>query len=56
MGNVHISATEVIKSILKDKLVEIADALNMRLFLKNIPDRKEYIIDYLLDQKGRPKR
>lgn len=42
--------------LLKDKLEEIADALNMPLFLKNIPDRKKYIIDYLLDQKGRSKR
>ena len=72
-----MSATEVIKGILKDKnvtqvelaertnvtkqnlsnkmnrdnfstleLVEIADALEMQLLLKNTSDGKEYIIDY----------
>ena len=38
------------------ELVEIADALDMQLLLKNISDGKEYIIDYPLDQKGKPKR
>lgn len=82
-----MSATDVIKGILKDKkitqvelaektnvtkqnlsnkmnrdnfstleLVEIADALEMRLLLKNTSDGKEYIIDYPTDQKGKPKR
>ena len=87
MGDVFMSATEVIKGILKDKnltqvqlaektnvtkqnlsnkmnrdnfstleLVEIADALDMQLLLKNMSDGKEYIIDYPSDQKGKPKR
>jgi len=82
-----MSATEVIKGILKDKnvtqvelaertnvtkqnlsnkmnrdnfstleLVEIADALDMQLLLKNNSDGKEYIIDYPVEQKGKPKR
>ncbi|MCI5585181.1 MAG: helix-turn-helix transcriptional regulator [Lachnospiraceae bacterium] len=82
-----MSATEVIKGILKDKnvtqvelaertnvtkqnlsnkmnrdnfstleLVEIADALEMQLLLKNTSDGKEYIIDYSKEQKGKPKR
>lgn len=38
------------------ELVEIADALEMRLLLKNTSDGKEYIIDYPADQKGKPKR
>lgn len=87
MGDVYMSATDVIKGILKDKkitqvelaektnvtkqnlsnkmnrdnfstleLVEIADALEMELLLKNTSDGKEYIIDYPADQKGKPKR
>lgn len=82
-----MSATEVIKGILKDKgipqvdladkinvtkqnlsnkmnrdnfstleLVEIADALEMQLILKNKSDDKEYIIDYPAEEKGKPKR
>lgn len=82
-----MSATEVIKGILKDKgipqvdladkinvtkqnlsnkmnrdnfstleLVEIADALEMQLILKNKSDDKEYIIDYPAEDKGKPKR
>jgi len=82
-----MSATEVIKYILKDKnitqaelaekvnvtrqnlsnkmnrdnfstleLVEIADALNMNLILKNTSDKKEYLIDYPNEIKGKPKR
>ncbi len=82
-----MSATEVIKTILKDKnisqvelaektkvtkqnlsnklnrdnfstleLVEIADALEMKLVLKNESDKKEYIIDYPAETKGKPKR
>ncbi len=38
------------------ELVEIADALNMRLILKNISDEKEYLIDYPANCKGKPKR
>ena len=87
MGDVCMSATEVIKGILKDKnvtqvelaekinvtkqnlsnkmnrdnfsaleLVEIADALEMQLLLKNTSDGKEYIIDYPEERKGKPKR
>lgn len=87
MGDVYMSATEVIKGILKDKgipqvdladkinvtkqnlsnkmnrdnfstleLVEIADALEMQLILKNKSDDKEYIIDYPAEEKGKPKR
>ena len=82
-----MSATEVIKNILKDKnisqvelaekikvtkqnlsnklnrdnfstleLVEIADALNMKLILKNVSDKTEYLIDYPSEYKGKPKR
>lgn len=87
MGDIYMSATEVIKGILKDKemaqvvlaekisvtkqnlsnkmnrdnfstleLVEIADALDMQLLLKNNSDGKEYIIDYPEEVKGKPKR
>lgn len=87
MGDVYMSAKEVIKAILEDKhvtqvelaektnvtkqnfnnkmnrdnfstleLVEIADALEMQLILKNTSDGKEYIIDYPEEQKGKPKR
>ena len=38
------------------ELVEIADALNMKLVLQNISDKKEYLIDYPEDAKGKPKR
>ncbi len=38
------------------ELVEIADALNMKLLLKNKSDDKEYLIDYPADEKGKPKR
>lgn len=38
------------------ELVEIADALNMKLILKNELDGKEYLIDYPADEKGKPKR
>lgn len=38
------------------ELVEIADALNMKLILKNESDGKEYLIDYPADEKGKPKR
>lgn len=38
------------------ELVEIADALEMQLLLKNTSDGKEYIIDYPEEQKGEPKR
>ena len=38
------------------ELVEIADALEMQLLLKNTSDGKEYIIDYPEEQKGKPKR
>ena len=87
MGDVDMSAKEVIKAILEDKhvtqvelaertnvtkqnfnnkmnrdnfstleLVEIADALEMQLLLKNTSNGKEYIIDYPDGQKGKPKR
>jgi len=38
------------------ELVEIADALNMNLMLKDISDKKEYLIDYPNEVKGKPKR
>lgn len=38
------------------ELVEIADALEMKLMLKNESDQKEYIIDYPPEYKGKPKR
>lgn len=38
------------------ELVEIADALNMKLILKSKSDEKEYLIDYPDDEKGKPKR
>ena len=38
------------------ELVEIADALNMNLILKNISDQTEYLIDYPSEHKGKPKR
>lgn len=87
MGDVYMSATDVIKGILKDKeiaqvelaektnvtkqnlsnkmnrdnfstleLVEIADALDMKLLLKNNSDGREYVIDYPEEVKGKPKR
>lgn len=87
MGDVYMSAKDVIEAILEDKkvtrkelaertnvtkqnlsnkmkrdnfstleLVEIADALEMQLILKNTSDGKEYIIDYPAELKGKPKR
>lgn len=38
------------------ELVEIADALDMQLLLKNNSDGKEYVIDYPEEVKGKPKR
>lgn len=38
------------------ELVEIADALEMQLILKNTSDGKEYVIDYPEELKGKPKR
>lgn len=38
------------------ELVEIADALNMNLIFKDKADGKEYLIDYLANEKGKPKR
>lgn len=38
------------------ELVEIADALDMQLLLKDKSDGKEYIIDYPEEEKGKPKR
>lgn len=38
------------------ELVEIADALEMQLLLKDKSDGKEYIIDYPEEEKGKPKR
>ncbi len=38
------------------ELVEIADALNMKLLLKNVSDQTEYLIDYPPENKGKPKR
>ena len=38
------------------ELVEIADALNMKLLLKNVSDQTEYLIDYPPEHKGKPKR
>ena len=38
------------------ELVEIADALNMSLLLKDKTDGKEYLIDYMANEKGKPKR
>ncbi|MEH2956941.1 DUF6471 domain-containing protein [Candidatus Merdisoma sp. JLR.KK006] len=38
------------------ELVEIADALDMQLLLKDKSDGKEYVIDYPEEEKGKPKR
>ena len=38
------------------ELVEIADALEMKLMLKNENTQKEYIIDYPPESKVKPKR
>lgn len=38
------------------ELVEIADALEMKLLLKNESNQKEYVIDYPEETKGKPKR
>ena len=38
------------------ELVEIADALGMNLLLKDKANKKEYIIDYPKDLKGKSKR
>lgn len=38
------------------ELVEVADALNMELILKDKTDGKEYIIDYPSELKGKAKR
>lgn len=38
------------------ELVEIADALQMQLQLKDITTQKEYVIDYPPEKKGKPKR
>lgn len=38
------------------ELVEIADALDMNLILKDKADGNEYIIDYPNDLKGKSKR
>ena len=38
------------------ELVEIADALDMKLLLKNESNQKEYVIDYPEEAKGKPKR
>ena len=38
------------------ELVEIADALEMKLMLKNENTQKEYIIDYPPESKGKPNR
>ena len=38
------------------ELVEIADALKMQLQLKDNEAKKEYLIDYPTERKGKPKR
>lgn len=38
------------------ELVEIADALKMQLQLKDKEAKKEYVIDYPAERKGKPKR
>lgn len=38
------------------ELVEIADALKMQLQLKDKEAKKEYVIDYPTERKGKPKR
>ena len=38
------------------ELVEIADALEMNLILKDKADGTEYVIDYPEDEKGKSKR
>lgn len=39
------------------ELVEIADALNMKLILKSATsETEEYLIDYPAEDKGKPKR
>ncbi len=72
LGDKHISQVELAEKVkitkqnLSNKmnrdnfstieLVEIADALNMNLLLKDKTDGKEYIIDYLANEKCKPKR
>lgn len=38
------------------ELVEIADALEMSLILKSKDNQTEYLIDYPMECKGKPKR
>lgn len=38
------------------ELVEIADALGLQLVLRSVSEKKEYIIDYPAEEKGKPKR
>lgn len=38
------------------ELVEIADALEMNLILKDKADGTEYVLDYSEDEKGKTKR
>ncbi len=58
-GLVDMSATTVIKDILEVKgksQIELADALEMNLILKDKADGIEYVIDYPEDEKGKLKR
>lgn len=58
---VHVTKQNLNNKMSRDnfstlELVEIADALDMQLLLKNKFDGKEYIIDYPEEEKGKPKR
>jgi DNA-binding Xre family transcriptional regulator len=57
----HITKQNLSNKMIRDnfstiELVEIADALNMQLVLKDNADGKEYVIDYPAEEKGKPKR
>lgn len=57
----HITKQNLSNKMIRDnfstiELVEIADALNMQLVLKDNVDATEYVIDYPEDEKGKSKR
>lgn len=58
---IHITKQNLSNKMNRDnfsslELVEIADALDMSLILKDTTNNKEYIIDYPAENKGKPKR
>lgn len=58
---IHITKQNLSNKMNRDnfstlELVEIADALDMQLILKDNSSGKEYRIDYPEDEKGKPKR